>query len=576
MCLAMQCMRFPFSSSLLPDFTWHRLSPRLVALIVDMAWDSFPVIFGQPACAFLTRSLHEGPDLYKARVVSLTTSVRKWEADLAVVTECLEDSQAMLRIGGGFVNRFMSPMSWIQDPVNIQEELRPSCGQWPDDPQLWLCHCRADEKIVAPLRFFQSCVRRSFHTAVDHPFSQIERYDGLMPHDGKLCHCALNSIEFQHMGVTVKGDETAAQLAVMCQVFRRFSDFAHGDRYRISPSLPIDLSDQPFFVGMSCADPSTCRGQAFDQGALTTRAEYEEKQLARLEEERQRRYSFMQPQMLEMSRDQPSGLVQPFDPRELLGTPRTMYQSGTSQTYPSVCDGMDLADENPPFAFLRDLDRLEAREKEQRMKKQLLESETLHDGFSCMEGFYPGICGIMSTRLDLPYPVPLPAPLPAPLPPPAVDDWAPMGNPAGEGWGDAAADDGWGGAAAGGAAADDGWGGARRVRPRLGPWDGWPDDGPDDGPDDLHRQDGPRVLPRGPFWPAPRYPRFSLMALPTETRLAAYEIVRWAVARWGRGSAAAEWSREQMRAQLSVTRKQAEGLLKFAFATDVFVPDHHD
>jgi hypothetical protein len=66
------------------------------------------------------------------------------------------------------------------------------------------------------------------------------------------------------------------------------------------------------------------------------------------------------------------------------------------------------------------------------------------------------------------------------------------------------------------------------------------------------------------------------VALPTETRLAAYEIVRWAVARWGRGSAAAEWSREQMRAQLSVTRKQAEGLLKFAFATDVFVPDHHD
>jgi hypothetical protein len=66
------------------------------------------------------------------------------------------------------------------------------------------------------------------------------------------------------------------------------------------------------------------------------------------------------------------------------------------------------------------------------------------------------------------------------------------------------------------------------------------------------------------------------MALPTETRLAAYEIVRWAVARWGRGSAAAEWSREQMRARLSVTRQQAEGLLKFAFITDVFVPDHHD
>jgi len=31
-----------------------------------------------------------------------------------------------------------------------------------------------------------------------------------------------------------------------------------------------------------------------------------------------------------------------------------------------------------------------------------------------------------------------------------------------------------------------------------------------------------------------------------------------------------------MRARLSVTRQQAEGLLKSAFNTDVFVPDHHD
>ena len=85
-------------------------------------------------------------------------------------------------------------------------------------------------------------------------------------------------------------------------------------------------------------------------------------------------------------------------------------------------------------------------------------------------------------------------------------------------------------------------------------------------------QDGEGVFPSGPFWPAPRLPRFSLIALPTETRLAAYEIVRWAVARWGRGSTAAVWSREQMRAQLFVTRQQAGGLLNSAFVTDVFVP----
>jgi hypothetical protein len=247
----------------------------------------------------------------------------------------------------------------------------------------------------------------------------------------------------------------------------------------------------------------------------------------------------MLPQMLEMSRDKPSGLDQPFDLRELLGTPRTLYQSGTPQTYPSVCDGMDLADENPPAAFLRDLDRRAVRVQEQLVRKQLLENDAMHDGFSCMEGFDPGILG--GEGLDDPR-------LGDPLPP-VVDGWAPMGNPADEGGGVAEADDGWGGAAAS----------ARRVRPRVDPWIG-------------HGQDGQGVLPSGLFWPAPRFPRFSLIALPTETRLAAYEIVRWAVARWGRGPTAAVWSREQMWAQLSVTRQQALGLLQSAFVTDVFVP----
>jgi hypothetical protein len=59
--------------------------------------------------------------------------------------------------------------------------------------------------------------------------------------------------------------------------------------------------------------------------------------------------------------------------------------------------------------------------------------------------------------------------------------------------------------------------------------------------------------------------------MPTETRLAAYEIVRGAVDRWGHGPTAAAWSRERMREQLFVTRKQAGRLLTLAFDTGVFV-----
>jgi hypothetical protein len=435
------------------------------------------------------------------------------------------------------------------DPVNVEEEIQPACGQWADDPRQLLSHCRADETIEASLQFFLSDVQRSFHAAVNHPLSQIKAFDGLMPQDGKLCHSTLDSIDFQYMGVKVNGAVTAAQLAIMCHVFRRFFDYAETDRCHTAPSMPIDFPNQSLFVGMSCANPGACRGHAFDQRELVTRYEYEEEKLIRWQEDRQRLYSSMLPQILEISRDKPSGLVQSFDLCGLLGTPRTLdacplgllhhegftgeaFNIGVdpvhpSQMHPSVYDGMDLVDENQPEAFLQDLDRREVRVQEQRVRKQLLENDALHDGFSCMEGFYPGTFG--GVGLDGPR-----LGDPPPPPPPVVDDWAPRGHdrdPADDGWGGATADDGWGGTAAG----------ARRVRPRVDPWIGY-------------GQDGQGVFPRGPFWPAPRLPRLSLIALPTETHLAAYEIVRGAVDRLGRGPTAAVWSQEQMRTQLSVTR----------------------
>ena len=592
MCEALQSMRFPAPTGMSvrsaaghsEAFTGNgdsRLPGDVASHIVDLVWESFPLIFGQPACAYLPRSIHEGPEVYAARVVSLTATVRTWEVDRGVTTECLEGSQATLLVGAGFLCPHLSQWDWV---MGVETEIQPACGHWidpelyvVDDPRQLLTHCRANETLEASLQFFMSDLQSSFPPAVNHPLSQIKAFDGLRPHDGQLCHSTLESLDFQYMGVTVSGDVTAAQLAIMCQVFRLFFNYAEVGRGQGSYLLPIDFRNESLFIGISCANHEACRGRAFEQGQLTTRYEYEEKKLMRWQEDRQTLHSSTLPELLEMARDKPSGLAQYVDICGLLGTPRSidkcpfgvLHHEGytgeafnigvdpvhPSQRHPSVYDGMDLADEQQPTAFLRDLGRHEERVKEQVFSILATRDLDRHDGFSCMEGYYPGTFG--GAGMDGPK-----LGDPPPTPPPVVDDWEPRAHDR-----DPADDTGWGGAAADetgwvGAAADSGWGGtaagARRVRPRVDPWIG-------------HGQDGQGVFPRGPFWPAPRFPKFSLVAMPTETRLAAYEIVRGAVDRWGHGPTAAAWSRERMREQLFVTRKQAGRLLTLAFDTGVFV-----